>query len=81
MVRLPMDEYVHFDGDPEVDSQRRHLERVIKGYPPRRRWPWFVAAVAGGGLWAAWRTVLRSRAGSSDDEGTATGSSDPEARS
>jgi hypothetical protein len=77
-----MDEYVHFDGDPEVDSRRRHLERVIKGYPPRRRWPWLLAAVAGGGLWAAWRTVLRSQAASSEaKEADATESADPAARS
>jgi hypothetical protein len=78
-----MDDYVHFDGDPAVDSQRRHLERVIKGYPPRRRWPWIVAAMAGGGLWAAWRTVQRRQSGpSGDEEGQATTeSSDPAARS
>jgi hypothetical protein len=45
---------VYFDGDPAVDSSRRHMERVLKG-EPRRRWPWLVAAVGGGGLWALWR--------------------------
>jgi hypothetical protein len=50
-----MDENVHFDGDPAVDSRRRHLERVLKGQPPRRKWPWIVAAVAGG-AWALWRS-------------------------
>jgi hypothetical protein len=53
-----MDSDLHFDGDPEYDSSRRHLERVLKGYPPRRKWPWVMAAVAGGGAWAIWR-VLR----------------------
>ena len=45
---------VYFDGDPAVDSSRRHMERVLKG-EPRRKWPWLVAAVGGGGLWALWR--------------------------
>ena len=45
---------VYFDGDPAVDSSRRHMERVLKG-EPRRKWPWLVAAVGGGGLFALWR--------------------------
>jgi len=45
---------VYFDGDPAVDSSRRHMERVLKG-EPRRRWPWLVAAIGGGGLFALWR--------------------------
>jgi hypothetical protein len=45
---------LYFDGDPAEDSSRRHLERVIKGGPPRRRWPWVMALVAGG-AWTAWR--------------------------
>jgi hypothetical protein len=45
---------LYFDGDPAEDSSRRHLERVIKGGPPRRRWPWVMAIVAGG-AWTAWR--------------------------
>jgi len=52
-----MDEYVHFDGDPAVDSRRRHLERVLRGEPPRRRWRWLLAAAAGGGAWAFWRSL------------------------
>lgn len=52
-----MAEDVYFDGDPEHDSRRRHLERVIKGGPPRRRWPWVVALAAGGGAWALWRVL------------------------
>ena len=47
---------VYFDGDPEHDSRRRHLERVLKGGPPRRRWPW-VLAILGGGAWTAWRMM------------------------
>lgn len=45
---------VYFDGDPAVDSSRRHMERVLKG-EPRRKWPWLVAAIGSGGLWALWR--------------------------
>jgi hypothetical protein len=54
-----MDDDVYFDGDPAVDSRRRHLERVLKG-APRRRWPWVAAIVAGGGAWAIWR-LMRPR--------------------
>ena len=54
---------VYFEGDPAVDSPRRHLERVLKGDPPRRRWPWIAAAVAGGsGAWALWRLFRRNGA-------------------
>lgn len=45
---------LYFDGDPAEDSSRRHLERVIKGTPARRRWPWVMAILAGGAL-TAWR--------------------------
>jgi hypothetical protein len=44
---------VYFDGDPEFDSRRRHMERVLSG-APRRRWPW-VAAILAGGAWTVWR--------------------------
>jgi hypothetical protein len=50
----------YFDGDPEVDSTRRHLERVLQGRPSRR-WPWVVAAFAGGAALAFWR--VRSHRG------------------
>ena len=50
----PMADDLYFDGDPAEDSRRRHLERVIKGGPPRRRWPWVMAILAGG-AWTAWR--------------------------
>jgi hypothetical protein len=49
-----MSDDLYFDGDPAEDSRRRHLERVIKGGRPRRRWPWIVAALAGG-AWTVWR--------------------------
>ncbi len=52
-----MNDY-YFDGDPAVDSTRRHLERVLQG-KPSRRWPWVVAALAGGAAFAFWR--VRSR--------------------
>jgi hypothetical protein len=48
-------EEVYLDGDPQVDSTRRHMERVLKGSTGGRRWPWFAAALGGGGLWALWR--------------------------
>jgi hypothetical protein len=44
---------VYFEGDPEFDSRRRHMERVLSG-APRRRWPW-VAAILAGGAWTVWR--------------------------
>lgn len=57
-----MSDDVYFDGDPAVDSSRRHMERVLKGEPRPRKWPWFLAAMAGGGLWALWRTAEQVRA-------------------
>ena len=53
---MTMDNNVFFDGDPDHDSRRRHMERVLKGGPPRRRWPW-VVAILGGGAYAAWRMM------------------------
>jgi hypothetical protein len=50
-----MSDDLYFDGDPELDSRRRHLERVLKGEPPRRKWPWVLALLAGSGAWAIWR--------------------------
>jgi len=44
----------HFDGDPAVDSTRRHLERVLNE-PQPRRWPWFMAMLAGGAALTIWR--------------------------
>ena len=55
-----MSDDVYFDGDPELDSRRRHLERVLKGGPPRRKWPWVLALVAGGSTWAIWRAGKRA---------------------
>jgi hypothetical protein len=47
--------YYYFDGDPETDSARRHLERVLKEpTTPHRKWPWVLAAVAGVATWYFW---------------------------
>ena len=46
---------VYFEGDPEIDSARRRMERVLKGEPPPSRWPWILAALGGSGLWMMWR--------------------------
>jgi hypothetical protein len=67
---------VYFEGDPETDSARRHLERVLSGrQPARRKWPWMVAALGGGGLWLLWhsgRAAARSKtdAGAGPEPGT-----------
>jgi hypothetical protein len=50
-----VDDGVYFDGDPATDSARRHMERVLKGEPSPRKWPWVLAALGGGGLWWMWR--------------------------
>jgi hypothetical protein len=71
-----MSDSVHFEGDPETDSARRHMERVLNApEPARRRWPWIVAALGGGGLWLLWhsgRVAARTREGSSDPSNVAT---------
>ena len=54
-----MSDGVYFDGDPATDSARRHMERVLKGEAPRRKWPWILAVVAGGGSFAMWRMMKR----------------------
>jgi hypothetical protein len=45
---------VYFEGDPATDSARRHMERVLKG-EPTRRWPWLLAALGSGAVWALYR--------------------------
>ena len=52
---MPDDFY--FDGDPAQASRRRHLKRVIKGDPRKRRWPWVMCILAGGAR-TAWRMTL-----------------------
>ena len=57
-----MPDSVYFEGDPETDSSRRHMERVLKGESPRK-WPWLLAALAGGGLFAVWRAAGQAQSG------------------
>lgn len=45
---------VYLDGDPNTDSTRRHMERVLSGNAPRR-WPWLLGLAAGGAAFALWR--------------------------
>jgi hypothetical protein len=52
---------VYFEGDPATDSARRHMERVLKGERPRRRWPWLIAALGGAGVWFLWRSGRESQ--------------------
>ncbi len=59
----------YFEGDPAVDSTRRHLERVLQGRQTRH-WPWLVAALAGGAAFAFWR--IRSRRVKPSDEAADT---------
>jgi len=71
-------ESVYLDGDPDVDSTRRHMERVLKGSPGRRRWPWFAAAVGGGGLWMLWRVGQgAARVRQTSDDATVPGAPKP----
>jgi hypothetical protein len=53
---------VYFEGDPAVDSSRRHMERVLKAEAevrPARKWPMILMAVGSGGLWALWRMAAK----------------------
>ncbi len=60
---------IYFDGDPAVDSTRRQMERLMKGQQPRR-WPWVVAAIAGGGAaFVLWRHRARRTRSAHDAEG------------
>ncbi len=73
-----MNDY-YFEGDPAVDSTRRQLERIMQGRPPRRRWPWFVAAFAGGAALTIWR--MRShRPKPQEDAGGETQAAAPDRR-
>jgi hypothetical protein len=54
---------VYFEGDPETDSTRRHMERVLKEGDRPRRWPWLLAALGSGGVWFLWRLGRESREG------------------
>jgi hypothetical protein len=46
---------VYLEGDPEIESTRRHMERVLRG-EPRRRWPWLLGLLAGGTAFTLWRS-------------------------
>jgi hypothetical protein len=52
----------YLEGDPAIDSTRRHLERVLN-QPKARRWPWLAAMLAGGAAVTFWRVrhPLRSK--------------------
>jgi hypothetical protein len=61
-----MTDNLYFDGDPRVDSTRRHMERVLSNQNPSRRWPWLLAALGSGGVWLLWqfgRAAARKRRG------------------
>ena len=58
-ARRTMAEYF-IQGDPERDSTRRHLERVLSE-PQSRRWPWFLGMLAGGAAFTFWRTRAQDR--------------------
>jgi hypothetical protein len=71
-----MSDGVYFDGDPAVDSARRHMERVLKG-EPTRRWPWVLAALGSGAVWALYRmgkTAAANRPQAADAAGDAPSS-------
>lgn len=67
-----MPDDLYFEGDPAQDSRRRHLERVLKGDEPRRKWPWILALAAGGSAWALWRATRRSDSQEASTEPPAT---------
>jgi hypothetical protein len=50
----------YLDGDPAIDSTRRHLERVLN-QPQPRRWPWLFAMLAGGAAFTFWRARSKAR--------------------
>jgi hypothetical protein len=63
---MAREEYdVYLDGDPNAESTRRHMERVLSGNAPPR-WPWLLGLVAGGAALAFWR-MRRARSDSNGD--------------
>jgi hypothetical protein len=55
------DTSLYFEGDPEKDSARRHMERVLKqAAEPPSRWPWILGLLVGGGSWAVWRSLRKN---------------------
>jgi hypothetical protein len=53
---------VYLDGDPNTESTRRHMERVLRG-ERTRRWTWVLGALAGGTAIAFWRAKRARDAG------------------
>jgi hypothetical protein len=66
---------LHFDGDPETDSTRRRLERVMKEERPRSWWPWKTALLAGGTAFVWWQ--LNRRKPRKDGDGTNAATTSP----
>ena len=73
-----MADEVYFDGDPATDSARRHMERVLKGEPSPRRWPWVLAALGGGGVWWLFQLGRTARERISTQEEDRQRRSDPD---
>ena len=77
-----MSDGVYFDGDPSVDSARRHMERVLKSPERTSRWPWILAALGSGGVWMLWRSGRaareRSEAAEKPKDGAASGRQAPD---
>jgi hypothetical protein len=55
-----MSDHIYFSGDPEQDSARRHLERVLN-QPQPRKWAFLAALFAGGTAFTLWRVRQRRR--------------------
>lgn len=66
----------YFDGDPETDSARRHMERVLKEPATEHsKWPWVLAAVAGVATWYFWpRSTKNGNTQAAADEAPKEGS-------
>jgi hypothetical protein len=76
---MAREEYdVYLDGDPNAESTRRHMERVLSGNAPRR-WPWLLGLVAGGTALAFWRARRTRREHSRDAPRPFAGSGAPAA--
>lgn len=60
----------YFAGDPEKDSPRRHMQRVLsEPSAPSRHWPWLLGFLAGGSSWTVWRLLRRRRNSEVRDRG------------
>jgi hypothetical protein len=55
---------LHFEGDPERDSTRRRLERILREKEqPRSEWRWIAALAAGATALLFWQVRRRRRHG------------------